>query len=260
MSLMKTLTKVAMGMAQVKQAQNNFPNDLLADADQAVAGFAEATAPFEGQAGLGGLPSILTGLLGGGAGGAGSQLGDLLESLDGDSIQDKLSGLAGKAGAGGVLGSLLGMLQSRPSTSDASFGQVLNSAFDTTPEREIAPSADQEAAAALLLRAMINAAQSDGVLDDRERDKLMGHLGSDIGAEEAAFVQAEILSPVDIDTLVAQTPKRLAPQVYAMSVLGSDVVNPIEAQYLNKLANRLGMNAELINHIHDRLGVPSLYS
>jgi uncharacterized membrane protein YebE (DUF533 family) len=260
---MKTLSKLAVGMAELKQAQHG-PGDQggLSDLANAPGGFAEATAPFEGAGNplrSGAVPGVLNGLLLG-QNTAGHQLGDLLESLDDSAIQEKLSGLAGKSGASGVLGSLLSMVGRRPpDKAENSFGRVLNSAFDQADEPEIPPNADQEAAAALLLRAMINAAQSDGELDDRERDKLMGHLGGDLGAEEAAFVQAEILSPVDMDTLVAQTPPKLAPQVYAISVLGIDLDRKSEAQYLDKLARRFGMSTELVNHIHQRLGVPPLY-
>lgn len=261
MSLMKTLSKVAIGMAELKQAQH--AQGAWSELAEAPTGFAEATAPFQGAGnplfGIGPAPGVLGSLLGGKTV-PGSGLGDLLESLDDSNIQEKLSGLADKSGASGVLASLLGMVQRRSTkTPDNSFGRVLNSAFDTADEPEIAPSADQEAAAALLLRAMINAAQSDGDLDDRERDKLMGHLGGDLGAEEAAFVQAEILSPVDLDTLVAQTPPKLAPQVYAISVLGIDLDNRSEAEYLDTLAQRFGMSADLVNHIHHKLGVQPLY-
>jgi uncharacterized membrane protein YebE (DUF533 family) len=211
---------------------------------------------------------MLGSLLGGATGGKGGVpggLGGLLESLGGATggkggLQDMLSGLAGSAGAGGLLGGLAGALQGKPADNSRSFGEVLNSSFDANPEPEIEPTADQEAAAALMLRAMIQAAKSDGKLDDAERDKLLGKLGDDVDHSEAAFVQTELRAPVDVAALVQQTPKGMAPQVYAVSVLGIDLDSQAEAKYLHELAQAYGLKPEMINGIHEKLGVPPLYS
>jgi len=110
-----------------------------------------------------------------------------------------------------------------------------------------------------MLAAMIQAAKSDGTFDETEKEKLLGHLG-DIDAEEAAFVQAQLKAPVDIEGLVANTPKGLGAQVYAMSVMAIDLDTGGEAQYLHKLATGYGMKPAEVNHIHAQLGVPSLYT
>ncbi|WP_298912446.1 tellurite resistance TerB family protein [uncultured Roseobacter sp.] len=273
MSLMKTLAKVAIGVAVAKGAQSMMKGGggglggMVRDA----AGRAGSGRSFGGQHSAGGgsdLQDMLGGLLGGksgarSAGGMPGGLGGLLEGLaggKGGGLQDMLSGLAGGAGAGGLLGALAGQAQRRPQTSKGSFGEVLNSSFDATPEPEIEPSADQEAAAALMLRAMIQAAKSDGKLDDAEREKLLGQLGDDVDAEEAAFVQKELGAPVDVDGLVAQVPRGMEQQVYAVSVLGINLDNQSEAEYLHKLAKGLGLDAQSVNGIHDQLGVPSLYT
>lgn len=166
----------------------------------------------------------------------------------------------GGAGAGGLLGALSGAMGQRPADNGASFGQVLNSSFDQTPEEAIEPTADQEAAAALMLRAMIQAAKSDGKLDDAEQEKLMGQLGGDMDAEEAAFVRAEMQRDVDASALARDVPNGLGPQVYAMSVLAIDLDSQAEAKYLHNLAQALGMDAASVNDIHAQLGVPSLYA
>jgi uncharacterized membrane protein YebE (DUF533 family) len=136
---------------------------------------------------------------------------------------------------------------------------VLKSQFASTPEPEIEPSQDQEAAAGLMLAAMIQAAKSDGTFDESEKDKLVGQLG-DVDAEEAAFVQAQLQAPVDIEGLIAQTPKGLEQQIYAMSVLGIDLDTQQEAQYLHQLAQGFGMKPAQVNEIHAQMGVPSLYT
>jgi uncharacterized membrane protein YebE (DUF533 family) len=126
----------------------------------------------------------------------------------GGGLQGILGGLAGAGGAGGLMGALSGAMggAAKPAATqnNASFGQVLNSAFDANPEPAIEPSEDQESAAGLMLRAMIQAAKSDGKVDDAEREKLIGQLGDDVDSHESAFVQAEMKAPVDVDGLVGQ--------------------------------------------------------
>ena len=274
MSLMKTLAKVAVGMAVAKGAGAMMKRGQQGGTSQAgglggllggLAGGAGGTAAGS----AGGLQDMLGGLLGGGAtsGGVGAGgLGGLLESLGGTStagaqggLGGLLGGLAGAAGAGGLLSSLGGAMGKAPAQTNDSFGAVLNSQFDQTPEPEIAPSQDQEAAAALMLTAMIQAAKSDGTFDDTEKEKLLGQLG-DVDAEEAAFVQAQLQAPIDIEGLVANTPKGMGQQTYAMSVVAIDLDSQDEAQYLHKLASAYGLQPQQVNEIHAQLGVASLYT
>ena len=286
MSLMKTLAKVAIGVAVAKgaSAMMNRPGGSggagagLGGLLGGLAGGAGAAgsgggAPFGGAHSPGGAPAqagmqdMLGGLLGG-AGGQGG-LGGLLEQLGGAAggaggaqggLGGLLGGLAGAAGAGGALSGLAGALQPKPQSENASFGQVLNSAFDQTPEPAIEPSADQEAAAGLMLRAMIQAAKSDGELDEAEQQKLVGQLGGDVDAQEAAFLREEMQKPVDVQGLVDSTPAGMGPQIYAMSLLAIDLDNQNEAQYLHQLAQGFEMQPNDVNDIHAQLGVPSLYS
>ncbi len=212
MSLMKTLAKLAIGVAVAKGAK-------------AMMNQGSASASSAGQGGIGGL----------------------------------LSGLAGKASGGGMLDGSDDTLRRAPERNDHNFGEVLNSQFDETPVPAIEPSRDQEAAAALMLAAMIQAAKSDGRFDEDERQKLLGKLG-DVDTTEAAFVKRQMALPVDIDALVRQTPAGLEAQVYAMSLLGIDLDTQEEAQYLHKLAQGYGMAPDKVNQIHAQMGVPSLYT
>ena len=280
MSLMKTLAKVAIGVAVAKGASAMMKGG-QGGTSQAGGSLGGLLGGLTG--GAGGLQDMLGGMLGGGAasGATGSGgLGGLLESLSGGAqggaaqggLGGLLGGLAGGGGAGGMLGGLAsaagagGLLDgltsamgNAPAQNDQSFGAVLNSQFDQTPEPAIQPSQDQEAAAALMLAAMIQAAKSDGTFDEAEKEKLLGQLG-DVDAEEAAFVQAQLQSPVDINNLVANTPDGMGQQVYAMSVKGIDLDTQDEAQYLHKLATAYGMQPAQVNEIHAQLGVPSLYN
>ena len=288
MSLMGTLAKVAIGVAVAKGA-GAMMNNRGGAAGGGIGGMLGglAGAAQGGSGGLGGmlgglmggaqggqaggmqnmLGSLMGGAAGGGAGaGAGGGLGGILESLggggaaQGGGMQSMLGGLAGSAGAGGMLGALGGAVAQRPAENNASFGDVLNSSFDETPQEAIEPTADQEAAAALMLRAMIQAAKSDGNFDEAEQEKLVGQLGGDVDAEEAAFVRAEMQRPVDVNALIAEVPQGLGPQVYAMSLLAIDLDSKAEAQYLHSLAQGLGMEAAAVNDVHAQLGVPSLYT
>ena len=264
MSLMKTLAKVAIGVAVAKGANSMMKN--RGGAQTAGGGLGGLLGGLAGgtQGGAGGLLDMLGGLMGGAQGGRSGGLGGLLENLGGGGkgggLQDMLGGLAGSAGASGLLGALGGGMGQRPASNNASFGDVLNSAFDQTPQDPIEPTAEQEAAAALMLRAMIQAAKSDGKLDDGEQEKLMGQLGGDVDAEEAAFVRAEMQRPVDVNALVSDVPNGLGPQVYAMSLLAIDLDSQVEAKYLHSLAQGLGMDAASVNNVHAQLGVPSLYT
>lgn len=289
MSLMKTLAKVAVGVAVAKGASAMMKNGQRGSTSQAgglgglLGGLTGGSAGGAGglggmlggltggsAGGAGGLQDMLGGLLGGGAAGGSTGsggLGGLLESLGGaqggagsqGGLGGLLGGLAGAAGAGGLLGGLGGAVAKAPAQNDQSFGAVLNSQFDQTPEAPIEPSQDQEAAAALMLSAMIQAAKSDGTFDDAEKEKLLGQLG-DVDAEEAAFVQAQLSAPIDIDGLVANTPDGMGQQVYAMSVVAIDLDTQDEAQYLHKLASAFGLQPAQVNDIHAQLGVASLYT
>lgn len=295
MSLMKTLAQVAVGVAASKKtkqagglegllgglagggadAAGGILGGLLGGGKAAAGGAQDVLGGLLGGGATaaggaaGGLEDLLGGLLGGaqqGAGGLAGGLGGLLDGLGKASggaaggLQDVLGGLAGAAGAGGLLGGLSGALDKRPAESNASFGSVLNSAFSQTPEPEIEPSADQEAAAALMLRAMIQAAKSDGNLDDAERDKLLGQLGDEVDSEEAAFVQAELQSPVDVAGLAGQVPAGMEEQIYAVSVLGIDLDSQAEAQYLDALSKAMSISPQTVNQIHEQLGEPALYT
>ncbi|MEP1538259.1 MAG: DUF533 domain-containing protein [Paracoccaceae bacterium] len=284
MSLMKTLAKVAIGVAVAKGASSLMNKQssaggtglggLLGGLAGAAGGSSGTGSPFggthspsaAGAAGGGSLQDMLGGLLGGGAGGSAGGLGGMLEQLGGGGasggggLQDMLGGLAGAAGGGGLLGGLAGAMQKRPASNSASFGEVLNSSFDQTPQATIEPSADQEAAAALMLRAMIQAAKSDGQLDDAEQEKLVGQLGGDVDQEEAAFVRSEMQKPVDVQSVINDTPAGMGAQVYAMSLLAINLDSQNEAKYLHSLAQGYGLDPAQVNDIHSQLGVPSLYT
>lgn len=200
-------------------------------------------------------PSGIEDLLGGLTGGAGG-LGGLLGGLTGASrsaaggtsggLGDMLGGLLGGAAAGGAAGGIGGL--------GGMLTDIMSGKQPTT-----APNAQQEVAAALMLKAMVQAAKSDGKLDEAEKQKLMQNMG-DASPQEIAFVNDLLAQPVDINALVDAVPRGLEEQVYLMSLMAIDLDGQAEAQYLHDLATALGLNQALVNQIHDQAGAQRLYS
>lgn len=207
----------------------------------------------------GGLGGILDGLTGGGAGG-----GQTTRGSSSGGLGDLLGGLGGGAaagGLGGILGGLLGGQAQRGAQpqNDASFGEVFNDALIRQDEPQVAPTAEQNAVAGLMLRAMIQAAKADGKIDDAERERLMSQLG-DLDDGDRAFVREQMAAPVDAQALAREVPKGLEPQVYMMSLMAIDFDNRTEAEYLNALAQAMGIDRQTVNAIHDKVGVQNLYA
>jgi uncharacterized membrane protein YebE (DUF533 family) len=175
-----------------------------------------------------------------------------------------LSGKAGPAGqGGGGLGGALNELSqmSRPNDTGAAgggFGDKLNQSFERFGEPDVPPTPDEEALAGVMLRAMIQAAKSDGRIDDNEKKKLMDKLG-DVSREEADFVNAELKRDVDAAGLARSVPRGAEQQVYMMSALAIDLDENSEARYLGELAQNLNLDGAKVNAIHDRLGLPHIF-
>ena len=275
MSLVKTLAKVAVGVAIAKGLQSVTSRGASAGGHVSDDGLFRGRNSPGAQTGTGntGLEGMMDSILGGKgktSGGAGG-LGGLLEQMagkrtttrrhapGGTGLDSILGGLATGGGLGGLLGGLAGQLQQKTAKQpEGSFGDVLSSQFDTTPEAPLTPTADQEAVAALMLSAMIQAAKSDGTFDAGEQKKLIDKLG-EVGPEERAFVQAEMAKPVDVRALAGQVPEGMEAQTYMMSVLGIELDTKEEAQYLHDLATELALDPATVNEIHDKLGVPRIY-
>ncbi|MBK4214886.1 tellurite resistance TerB family protein [Paracoccus caeni] len=219
--------------------------------------------------GLGGILDNLTNRARGSGGGSGG-LGDLLGQLSGGrkstggstsgsgGLGDLLGGLLGGAAGGAAAGGLA--RKDSQATNDASFGELFNDAVTNNGEPEVAPTPEQNAVAGLMLRAMIQAAKSDGKIDDEEKQRLMGHLGDDIDEEERQFIREQMAAPVDAAGLAREVPKGLESQVYLVSLLAIDLDSEAEARYLNDLAQAMGIDRETVNGIHGEAGVTPLYS
>ncbi len=73
----------------------------------------------------------------------------------------------------------------------------------------------------------------------------------DLSAEDKAFVFDELSAPLDINAVVdaADTPEHAA-EIYAASLVAIEIDTPAEQAYLQMLAARLNLDADLVNEIH----------
>lgn len=207
------------------------------------------------------IEDLLGGLTGAAGGGSAGGLGDLLGSLTkaaGGGTQRSPSGTGG--GIGDLLGGLLGGAAAGGAASGGigGLGGMLNDIMAGKQPTE-APNPHQEIAAALMLKAMVQAAKSDGKLDKAEKLKLMQSLGN-ADAGELGVVNELLSQPVDVEALVNAVPRGLEEQVYLMSLMAIDLDSQNEAQYLHSLAQGLGLDQNSVNQIHDQAGAQRLYS
>ena len=277
MSLVGTLAKVALGVAAVKGAgyvasqmaggKGSSPsNGGLPGPNPTRASAADAQQPGLTDAQQPGLGDLLTSVLGGKGQAGGGGLGGLLEQLAAAASAGSNSSATAPAPAGGLdaLIRSLGDAVTHPGTTSkadagGSLANVPNPSFQKLGEPKIAPTPQQDAAAGLMLRAMLQAAKCDGDIDAGEKKKLLEVLGN-ASPEDMAFVNRELASPVDIQGLVKQVPKGAEKQIYAASVMAVDLDSQKEAEYLGGLASGLGLGPAEVNAMHAQFGIPALYA
>ncbi len=204
-------------------------------------------------------------------------LGDILGSVLGGAQQQRQPTQQGK-GLDGLLGGLLGGMKSGGSTHSGAdgLGNLIESALNQFGNSEMAaqkkvqlrsfeehsPGMVHDGAceqATIMVKAMINAAKSDGRVDQQEHEQILGKLGS-VSQDEIDFVNKEMAKPLDIKVFARNVPKGLENQVYAMSLMAIDLDSNKEAQYLHQLASEMNITPENCNKIHKQLGTPELYT
>lgn len=161
-------------------------------------------------------------------------------------IANQMETMLGKmgGGAGGLLGALGGM----GAAASAQVTGMIDQMSGTTAATDAA-----EANARLMIRAMIQAARADGQIDDAERAVIMEHL-ADSTPEERAFVEAEMLAPVDPVALARDTGDLARGQVYSAAVMTVNPEGAAEAQFLSSLAQALGLDQATVAGIHATVG------
>lgn len=261
MSLMGTLAKVAIGYAAArgvdKMAGGQGLQGLFGGA-QLPSGSA-ATQPAPGSEAIQSMMSQMTGGLG--------NLQNMMTEMaqkSGVDLSALMGGMDGSGSKGGLLSSmptggsgLAGMLAAMGGMA-AMTGKGVGDMVDSMGPMASNPQTDQMAG--LMLRAMIQAAKADGEIDATEQAKIMETVGDDADADDIAFVKEVLAAPVDPAALAADTPEGLQMQVYSMSLMSIRVDTDGEAQYLDSLAQALGLNQQQVNALHMQMGVKPLYA
>ena len=227
----------------------------------------------------GGLLGGLGGMLGGGTGGrgqAGGALGgglaDILQQAGqavGGTNNLAIGGLGALAGAllgggkrsmGGALGgglmAMLGVMAFQALRNRA--GQKATVPLGLAMPQNAAQKAELERNSGLVLRAMINAAKSDGEIDRDEIDRLVGKVRENGADSEAVqFLQAEMAKPMETEKLIAAARGKpeLAAQLYAASLLAIEVDTPAEKEYLKALAAGLGLESAVTSSLRQAVGL-----
>jgi len=245
-----------------------------------------------GDQGVGGQNGILGQMLGnaaggrGGAGGLLGSLGNIAGSLFGNTQSNAQGSSAGMGSSGaGVLGALAGslfgggggsvkgalgggalaMLGSLALQAYKNYNAQGSNAQPDTASQLMAglrqPENDQEQqevqdVAMLTLKAMINAAKADGHVDEQEMQRILGKLQEGgITTEEQQFVIDEIKKPIDTDSIINAVPNpQIGAQIYAASLLAIEIDTDAERQYMEQLANRLGLDNSVVNYLHSAVG------
>ncbi|MEM7250286.1 MAG: DUF533 domain-containing protein [Pseudomonadota bacterium] len=183
-----------------------------------------------------------------------------------------LSGMGKGAMAAGALALLLGTGAGRRLTGTAlklgglaAVGGLAYKAFQNWKEGQSAPEAEalpgppvgeltderSEQRSLALLRAMMAAARADGVMDADERQTIQEQLKEmDVDAATAASVITDIDRAADPKWVAegADSPAAAA-EIYLVSLLVIDDVNPQERAYLQALADALGLSPALVNEL-----------
>ena len=185
-----------------------------------------------------GLAGILGGMMGGGGGQQQSAGSGILGSV--------LGSVMGGGAASGIAGLVGGMLGGGDDAQEAPAPQ----------QAELQQANDQ---AVLMIRAMVNAAKSDGRVDQSEQENIISKLGSDVSEAEINFLKQEFAAPLDVAGFAQSVPNGLEQQIYALSLTSIDLDTQNEAQYLGQLAQGLNIDPNVCNQIHDQVGAPKIF-
>lgn len=103
-----------------------------------------------------------------------------------------------------------------------------------------------------ILQAMIAAAKADGHVTEAERARIDAQLASlGLGDDAAALIGAELDTPLDVARIAALArSEQEAAELYAASLLVLDDGAAGAADYLAALASALGLDADLVAHLH----------
>lgn len=178
----------------------------------------------------------------------GAAVGGLLGLLLGSRGGRQLGGKAIKLGSVAAMGMLAWKAyQEWQARQQAQGSAAAAGAPAAAPAFEALPAPQMELHGQAMLKAMIAAAKSDGHVDEREQGLLDGELlRSQADPELRAWVQSELARPLDAaEVAAAATSPQMAAEVYLASLLVVDDTSAAERAYLDTLAAKLSLPADL---------------
>jgi hypothetical protein len=110
----------------------------------------------------------------------------------------------------------------------------------------------------VLIRAMVNAAKSDGQITQEEQEAILKRMDH-VSQAEIDFLRQEFAAKTDVRDFAWSVPLGMEEQTYAMSVIAIDLDEQKEAQYLGDLAHGLRLAPKRCNEIHRKYGAPEIF-
>jgi uncharacterized membrane protein YebE (DUF533 family) len=191
--------------------------------------------------------------------GGGAALGGVLGLLMGGKKMRKMAGGAMGYGGAAVLGALaLKAYQNYQQGKSVQAGTGAPAELQQVPPSQLPhalPAADGTPFELLLMRAMIGAAKSDGHVDAQEQQHVfeqVERMGLDSESKAAVF---DLLSqPLDLSRLDASIgSEEQRAEIYLAARLATDGSHPGERAYLDALATRLQLPAQLRAHLDSQV-------
>ncbi|MGH8108795.1 MAG: tellurite resistance TerB family protein [Arenimonas sp.] len=107
-----------------------------------------------------------------------------------------------------------------------------------------------------LIRAMITAADADGLIDAEERESILDRARkAGLDEESLRTLDVEISAPLNLKQLVARTPESLRDDTYAAALIAITSDTQEERDFLDQLAAALKLDANARQEIHQQLGM-----
>ncbi len=126
------------------------------------------------------------------------------------------------------------------------------------PERNSQEFQSMNQQSEVLVRAMVNAAKSDGQIDKDEQNHILGELDH-VTQEELDFLRSEFKKPLDAREFAWSVPMGMEQKVYGVSLMSIDLDEQKEAKYLADLAHGLRIPPDACNQIHRRFNAPEIF-
>ncbi|MFV8783197.1 DUF533 domain-containing protein [Microbulbifer sp. SA54] len=183
--------------------------------------------------------------------------------------QQQSGGAPGGASGGGALGDILGQIFGR---ADGKFGQQGPQGPQSSPgnwqqmqprgkgglfgfvDTDVDADGGDDQQAETMLKAMIAAAQADGRIDAQEQENILQALDGQLDSGDLEGLRTLLTSPVGLDDVVAEVnDPATAFNLYLVSAMTINPDNAQERQYLDSLAQRLGISDQAAQVIEQQI-------